>query len=372
MSDPSKLSGVRTHAPIWFQNLIAPFAFGHLAVASFIVISGYCLQLSLFSSGNGRIKSIPNFLWRRAKRILPPYYGCLFISTWVAINVTSRIKGMPFEMYLPVNTPTILAHVFLIHNWSVGWMYKLNGVLWSIAIEAQLYLIFPLIVITLFKFGRWWTMLAATLAAVVVLQYDPGALKLYPWYLPLFVLGMTSAHLAFVPNFLVRSTVLPRLAGFTCFIAVINGISNGWNLPVTDACIGGWVACLCHSGTVGKPSFVVRLFSLRPLVALGAFSYSLYLIHHPIQQLLFWYRPGWANDEVGKLTYFMESLPVILLGAWLFSLVFERPFMSRRRKNSVNKGPRIVALPLVSAIPSHSAGEEADASAPHIPATVSP
>jgi peptidoglycan/LPS O-acetylase OafA/YrhL len=354
MSDPSKLAGRHSQAPLWFQNWIAPFAYGHLAVASFIVISGYCLQLSLFSNGNGRIKSIPVFFWRRAKRILPPYYGCLAISTWVALNITSKIHGMPFEMYLPANSETIWAHVLLIHNWSLAWMYKINGVLWSIAIEAQLYLLFPLFVASFAKFGRFLTLAMAVLAAWITLQDDPGALKLYTWFLPLFVTGMAAANLAFVPNILVRSTFLPRLVGLGCFVTLLYGIAHDWSLPATDACVGGWIAALCLSGTIGKPSPLVRLFALKPLVALGAFSYSLYLIHHPIQQLLYWYRPVWVVDEVTTMKYLLQSLPVILLGAWLFSLVFERPFIGHRNKKKAAKNPRTVTVPLVTAAATES------------------
>jgi peptidoglycan/LPS O-acetylase OafA/YrhL len=354
MSDPSHLAGKASKAPLWFQNWIAPFAYGHVAVASFIVISGYCLQLSLFAGkpgtpGNGRIKSLPVFFWRRCRRILPPYYGCLAISTWVALNITSHIPGMPFAMYLPANSQTIWAHILLVHNWSLDWMYKINGVLWSIAIEFQLYIVFPLIIWSLAKFGRFITMGIAAAAAWVVLQDDPGALKLYPWYLPLFVMGIIAAHLVFRPNFLVQSTFIPRLVGLGCFVAGIYGIRHGWNLPATDVCIGAWVACLCHVGTIGKRSPVVRLFSLKPLVILGTFSYSLYLIHHPMQQMLYWYRPAWVVDEVTTMKYFLESLPVILIGAWLFSLVFERPFMSSRRKRVRNKSGRAVSIPLVTA-----------------------
>jgi peptidoglycan/LPS O-acetylase OafA/YrhL len=354
MSDPSKLAGRKSTAPVWFQNWIYPFSFGHLAVASFIVISGFCLQLSLFSQsggkGDGRINSIPIFFWRRAKRILPPYYGCLAISTWVAINITTHIPGMPFEMYLPANSATIWAHVLLVHNWSLEWMYKINGVLWSIAIEAQLYVLFPFIVASIGKFGRLLTLAMAGMAAWCTLQDDPGALKLYTWYLPLFVTGMVSAHLAYKPNFLVRSTLLPRLAGVGSFAATCYAVKNNWSLPATDLCVGTWVACVCHVGTVGKPSPVVRLFSLWPLVALGTFSYSLYLMHHPIQQLLFWYRPRWVVDEVTTMKYLLERLPVILLGSWVFSLVFERPFMNRsKKKKPAPRGSKTVVAPLVTA-----------------------
>jgi peptidoglycan/LPS O-acetylase OafA/YrhL len=329
MSDPSNLAGRASTAPLWFQRLIAPFAYGHIAVAAFIVISGFCLQLSLFGGGDGRIKSAKKFFTRRARRILPAYYGCLAVSLAVAVYITPQLHGMPFEMYVPATRENVLAHLFLVHNFSPQWMYKLNGVLWSISIEAQLYILLPLIVAGFFKIGRWWT------------------LKLYSWYLPLFALGMASAHLIYRPH--------PRIglrAGIGRLLAVIGtvltlvGILRGWLLPVTDAFVGLAVASLCYYGTVDRPTPTVRFLSTKPLVILGGFSYSLYLMHHPIQQVIYWLKPAGIITEPAIFAYLVATLPVIVLVAWLFSLVFERPFIGKKIKADPRNDFVPVNLPL--------------------------
>src|SRR5207253_7690819 len=61
MIDPSHLSGTKSTAPEWLQTLIHPFWYGHLAVAAFIVLSGYCLQTSLFGGRDGRIHKYGKF-----------------------------------------------------------------------------------------------------------------------------------------------------------------------------------------------------------------------------------------------------------------------------------------------------------------------
>jgi peptidoglycan/LPS O-acetylase OafA/YrhL len=347
MSDPSNLAGKASTAPIWFQRLTAPFAFGHLAVAAFIVISGFCLQLSLFGGGDGRIRSAKHFFSRRARRILPAYYGCLALSLAVAVYVTPKLHGMPFEMYGPVTRENVLAHLLLIHNFSPAWMYKLNGVLWSISIEAQLYILFPLIVAGFFRIGRWWTLALASIAAIVVLFTVPDALKLYSWFLPLFALGMASAHLIYRPHPRIglRAGVAKLIAGVST-IFCLYGLVRGWLLPVTDALAGLAVASLCYYGTVDRPTIAVRLLSARPLVALGAFSYSLYLMHHPIQQVVYWLRPGSVVGEAAVFGYLMATLPIILFGAWLFSLVFERPFIGKKIRSDRRTEFVPVSLPL--------------------------
>jgi peptidoglycan/LPS O-acetylase OafA/YrhL len=347
MSDPSYLAGKASTAPIWFQRLASPFAFGHLAVAAFIVISGFCLQLSLFGGGDGRIRSAKRFFVRRALRILPAYYGCLAASLLVALYVTPKLRGMPFELYIPATRENVLAHLFLVHNLSPAWMYKLNGVLWSISIEAQLYLLFPLIVAGFFRIGRWWTLSLASIAAAVVLFTVPEALKLYSWFLPLFALGMASAHLVYRPHPRIglRAGIAKLLAGSAVVLCAI-GLVRGWILPVSDVLCGIAVASLCYYGTIGRPTVTVRFLSSKVLVALGAFSYSLYLMHHPIQQVLFWLKPASVVGAAAIFAYLLATLPVILAGAWLFSLVFERPFLGKKLRRDPRTDFVPVCLPL--------------------------
>ena len=54
-------------------------------------------------------------------------------------------------------------------------------------------------------------------------------------------------------------------------------------------------------------------------------------MHHPILQALYVYRPTWVKGSVVEMGYcLLIALPIILVGTWLFSLAFERPFMSKK------------------------------------------
>ncbi|MER3495584.1 MAG: hypothetical protein C4320_01405, partial [Armatimonadota bacterium] len=292
MADWRFSQGKSSTSPEWLRALMAPFTHGHLAVAAFIVISGFCLQYALFrpssAGAEGRMRGTGRFFRRRALRILPAYYGSLVLSVLVTATVTTRMAGsQPFDTYLPLDSSTLLSHIFLVHNLSINWMYKLNGALWSIAIEAQLYLLFPMLVRTIWRRGR-----RATLFGSAALTVRPGATKLYFWFLPLFVVGMVAAHLAFRPH--PRRGILPRVA---TLLASVLGLAT-WgavlgNLPIaaSDLLFGGLIACVCYAMTVQPGRWGERLLSIRPLFALGGFSYSLYLIHSPLQQVLWVLRP---------------------------------------------------------------------------------
>jgi len=328
--DPRLLEGKST-SPQWLQSLMAPFTHGHLAVAAFIVLSGFCLQLSLFNGKDGRIHDLKRFFQRRAWRILPAYYACLVVSVFVCIWVTQFQKGLPYSQYVPVTRENLVAHVLMVHNLSPDWMYKINGVLWSIAIEAQLYLVFPVFVWLLFKVGRVGMVGLGTLLAFGALTIFPVATKLYPWYMPLFCVGMVAAHFAYRPN--LRVGVQPRLASvmFWLFVVGIGFTAGLKSLIPSDVLVGLAVACLVYLGAVAPWLRLPGTFGWRPLIKLGAFSYSLYLMHHPILQALFVHKPQWIKGDPMEMAYCLAvALPVILLGTWLFSLAFERPFIAKK------------------------------------------
>jgi peptidoglycan/LPS O-acetylase OafA/YrhL len=239
-------------------------------------------------------------------------------------------------------------------------MYKINGVLWSIAIEIQLYLIFPFFVWLLFKVGRVGLIGLSSLAAILFLTLLPVSTKLYPWFIPLFCVGMAAAHFAYRPN--VRFGTQPRFASvlfWACLIGV--GLTAGLkSLIPSDALIGLAVACLIYLGAIAPWLRLPGTFGWKPLIRLGGFSYSLYLMHHPILQVLFVYKPSWVKGDALEMAYCVViALPLILLGTWLFSLAFERPFIAkkagtRQMDNADDYTPVALPLKTLGATPTYS------------------
>lgn len=325
--------------PRWLAWLMAPLWYGHLAVAAFIVLSGFCLQLSLYSRTNGRLANRREFFRRRCRRILPPYYACLAFSLVVVWLVTSRQKGMPWAQYVPVTWDNLMAHVLMIHNLRPDWMYKINGVLWSIAIEFQLYLFFPLLVGLLIDRGR--LALLGTVASVVAvpLLFIPGSHKLYLWYAPLFALGMVAAHLGLHPR--LRRPAPGVLAVAATVFGGLCIASIGWTkaLWIRDSLGGLAIASLLTLGILTPRGVVMRLLSLRWIVFAGTISYSLYLFHHPILQIVTVLQPLGGVETVGRFVYLVAfGIPAALGGAYLSYRAFERPFLSSARVSASNDG----------------------------------
>ena len=359
MVDPSTMVGRPSTAPLWMQRLSWPFLHGHVAVALFIVVSGFSLGLgTLQGGGNGTVASLSSFFKRRAWRILPAYYASLLVSAIVAWKITPRFPYPPFTLYLPLNRDTLLSHLFLVHNLVPGWMLKINGVLWTVAAEAQLYLAFPLLARLQNSRGRGmlllaglliWAGLQGALTPVFAAKgiVSPSYLRL--WYVFLFTVGMAGAHLAYRPPLWTgRPSPWLGVIGWIALFSALVALALTRLYAVSDVPFGIALACLCALGAVGGGGRLVRFFGLRPLAWLGGISYSLYLMHHPVEQIVYALRPAFVEGSGGLLAWLLGvGLPLMLLVAWLFSLGFERPFL-RRRSRRAPRGRRIVpgVLPL--------------------------
>lgn len=319
-------------SPAWLAWITTPLWYGHLAVAAFIVISGFCLQLALYGRGGGQLLDVRAFFVRRCRRILPPYYACLALSLVVVYFVTRHQQGLPWSQYLPVTTTNVLAHVLMIHNFSPEWMYKINGVLWSISIEFQLYFLFPILVALLWKRGPYVMLGLCCIFSGAMLLLFPVAEKLYVWYLPLFALGMAGAKLVFDPR-APRPNV--QHVGFIAAIFLVLGAwAVSWTKSIVpaDCLMGVGTAALLMYGKLALNSPITRLLASKPLSGVGKFSYSLYLVHHPLLQIMFVTRPAIVSTPPREFVYLLiVGLPIIFYCCYLFYRAFEKPFISAPR-----------------------------------------
>jgi peptidoglycan/LPS O-acetylase OafA/YrhL len=343
MVDAKFLDSGKSIATPLLHNLMAPFWHGHLAVAAFIVLSGYSLQYGLYQRGDGRVYGLGKFFKRRAMRILPAYYACLAFSYYVCQSVTiPNGANLPFRNYVPITNDSLWAHILMVHNWSPDWMYKINGVLWSIGIEAQLYLLFPFLILLMQKGSPLWLLITVTIPTILVVYLVPGAGKTYSWFAILFVFGMMAAHFSYRPSLMIgpkaKSGIFLSVVGAIATIAIVtynlNQGKTAADTPIlisSDIAFGLSTATFLYAATVAPGSWIERFFSAKWMVSIGIFSYSLYLLHHPILQIFYVNKPAFILGSENTMLYLLVvALPVILLVSWLFSLVFERPFVKSR------------------------------------------
>jgi peptidoglycan/LPS O-acetylase OafA/YrhL len=275
--------------------------YGRIAVGIFIVLSGYCLMLPVVRSITGQLSgSWLDYFKRRARRILPPYYAALVLSLLLFLLVPAALSptmGLHWNEAQPAFTPgVLLSHGLLLHNLKHDWLYKINGVMWSVATEWQIYFFFPFLLLLPIgkRFGLPLTVVTAFAVGLaphyLLHRYLDGAV---PWYLGLFALGMAGAAIGFSkqPSLIVWREKLPW--GLLCLglIAVFASKRSVWedyHAWIVDALIGAVTACLliyctqCLTRAKNTQPLILQLLDSRWAVVLGTFSYSLYLVHAPL------------------------------------------------------------------------------------------
>ncbi|HXK20172.1 MAG TPA: acyltransferase [Polyangiaceae bacterium] len=325
------------------------FAYGHEAVAIFIVLSGYCLMLPLVRKDPARLQiAFGRFVKRRAKRILPPYFAAVVGSMALLASVPLLRRsgsGTIWDDSLPGLEPgSLVSHALVVHNWFPKYAYQLNGPLWSVASEWQIYFFFPLVLLPLWRrLGMPGALLGAAALGYAPLWFAPaGARVAIPWYLLLFTFGMAAASIGFAFHELERRlrtrVAWGWLSGGLWLACVVfsNVAATLWFSlkPLVDPLIGlSTAALLTHltrQGIAGRRSRLLTLLESPPLVALGHFSYSLYLTHLPVLALCYFGLRGLKLSGASL----MLGLPLLgglasLVVAYAFHLVFERPFMKR-------------------------------------------
>jgi peptidoglycan/LPS O-acetylase OafA/YrhL len=332
---------------IFTYSLVA----GHLAVTVFIVISGFCLALPVLANGDKLRGGSKTFFKRRVLRILPAYYGsvalCLALIYTVIGEPTGTLWDVPITVKWPGVTGTaIVSHLLLLQDLFAT--SKINYVLWSIAVEWHIYFLFPVIVWCWARYGpKWVVPVAMVLGYALRIGFaSTRVARASPQYVGMFTLGMLAAYVtqSSREEYVRLRERLPW--GWIAAIAflVTCGLTRywGWSLaverfPVLDFPVGVMAACLLVVAS-RETSPWAHVFSWKPIVFMGTFSYSVYLVHAPLLQLLWQYvvRPIGLGDDACFYFLMTVGFAAVLAGAYVFFRAFELPFMrspvARRRE----------------------------------------
>jgi peptidoglycan/LPS O-acetylase OafA/YrhL len=316
--------------------------FGHLAVVVFIVLSGYSLAIGPARRG-WQLGGVPRFLGRRAWRILPPYWAALAFSLAIAWTIVPQPgEGVPTARS---------AVVFGLLLQDVTGSPSPNGAFWSIAIEAHLYLVLPLMLLLRRRRGPVTVLVAVGLPALAVAVLGPfvPAVALFDRFVPqmavLFALGVVTAGVTAAPG--VHGRPWGRYAVLAALppLLLIALAGTPWTVDHffwVDLLAGPAIAFLLVGVASGRTVRTVRLLDGAPLRKLGAFSYSLYLVHAPIvvavHHLL---TKGQVPEGVPTLLVLLGVAATLSVGfAWLFASVFELPFQRHRSARALREAIR--------------------------------
>jgi peptidoglycan/LPS O-acetylase OafA/YrhL len=335
-----EIDGLRAVAVIpviLFHASFSTFSGGFVGVDVFFVISGYLITTIILSEMEQGTFSLVNFYERRARRILPALFLVMLVSlpfAWLWM-LPSDMKDFSQSL---VAVSTFSSNILFLHEsgyWDAASEMKPLLHTWSLAVEEQYYVLFPLFLMIMWHFRKRWILGSFLLVAgISLVTAQWGA---YHKPSPTFYLLPTrgwelaiGAGIAFY--FLYRKQAIRTLLSHKIvdeMLGLLGLLLIGYAVFTFDETIP-FPSLYALVPTIGtgliilfssSQTMIGRFLSTKPLVAIGLISYSAYLWHQP---LLVFTRHR-TLTEPSELTFaIMASLSIPL--AYLSWQYVEKPF----------------------------------------------
>lgn len=334
----NSIDGLRAVAVVAVLAFHADLGFasgGFLGVSLFFTLSGYLITTLLLRehAADGTI-SIRRFYARRWRRLIPSAWICIagVLAAWLVWSA-SQLRELPGDA---------LAALGNVANWRFAFSERSYQDLfigqpsplahfWSLAIEEQFYAVMPLIAILCLRRSRRTLvlvvgalLLASVAANILTADRDLVYNGTHTRAAELLVGVLLAIYAPRVGRVVSGALGWAALAGFGALVATTS-VTSAWlyngGLPAFSLIS----AALVVAAIAPLGSSLTRLLALRPLVAIGRWSYALYLVHWPIFLALDSERTGLS---LWPLLAVRTSLALAV--AALVTTVVERPIRTRR------------------------------------------
>jgi peptidoglycan/LPS O-acetylase OafA/YrhL len=328
---------------------------GFAGVDVFFVISGYLIASQLYAEAETGSFSLLRFYERRARRILPA-----LLATLVASSAAAALLFYPREL-VAFTTSAIAAALFCanLHFQAMGDYFAPAADtvpllhLWSLGIEEQFYIAFPLLLAAVMKLNRRsrdaasrapisaplgaalaFLLVVSVAASQALIAASPGAAFFSAPSRAFELLIGCMLALPRVPSPSALGARLASLAGAGCLAGTFALFDRSTPFPGLFAlvpCLA--TAAIIWSGGAAAPAPVSRLLALRPLVLIGRLSYSLYLVHWPV--LVFGKR---LLPHAEPMSFAVGAALVSLALAIVSYQLVEQPFRRRGEARPAGRG----------------------------------
>lgn len=329
--DIDGLRAIAVVAVILSHAGLPSLAGGFIGVDVFFVISGYLITSILLSEMKHGTYSLVGFYERRARRILPGLLLVIAVTTpfaWFLMFPDFRENfGQSVVATLLFSNNLLLAKTS--GYWALESSFKPLLHTWSLGVEEQFYIAFPLLLALIWRFGARAQISVLTCLAILSFGISEFGWRHYPaasFYLPItraweLMIGCLCAY------------HVPRQRAWDGGLALLGLAAIVGSIFAFDAHTPSpsWFMAIPTLGTAlvilfNRPTFIAhRVLSLKPVVAVGLISYSAYLWHQPLFSLT---RVAMTEQPGVAL---MLGLSALSLGlAWATWRFVETPFRTRR------------------------------------------
>ena len=337
------LSAIFYHAQLSVLDFKV-FKGGYIGVDIFFVISGYLItSLMLKELEINKNFSFTGFYERRCRRILPVLFFIILIFlplAWMYMLPSAFVDFAKSILYSIGFGSNFYFHYSGLEYGGIEAMYKPFLHTWSLSVEEQYYIIFPIFLFFIFKYFNKYLFQILTLVLVTSFLFAEWGSKNYisetfyfihsrMWEL---LAGSILAYLEIKKGVRSQNKILNELLPilglfFIMFFIIlnddkINHPSFKTFFPVIGTCLFIWFS--------KKEILLGKVMSSKPFVSIGLISYSLYLWHYPI----FSFIRITETTQGNILIKFLVILIIISLSIFTYFII-EKPF--RDKKKNKNK-----------------------------------
>jgi peptidoglycan/LPS O-acetylase OafA/YrhL len=342
------------------------FPGGWIGPELFFVLSGYLITTLLLdrTDADRRRLSLGDFWMRRAKRLYP---ALLFLVATV-ISLVALLDALHNSSVATVSPTSLVSeataalayysnwHLMSAHVGYFGASTSLFKHTWSLAIEEQFYLLWPLVFVAIRRTRRWRAVglavavggaAASSLAAALSVSRASLDTVYYSTQTNAFHL-LIGVALAFAAHGWtpgppairrLRLAPLPAAAVIGLFVEVASGSSGAprmWMLKGGEVALDLAAATLIAALVYGNPrSWLSRALNLRPVVWVGAISYGIYLWHYPLAVLVTPADTGLPRAILVLVLLAVTLAAAALSHAWVEVIVRETLIGSPRIRRSL-------------------------------------
>ncbi|MER9255079.1 acyltransferase [Mesorhizobium sp. M0598] len=336
--DISGLRAVAVVPVVLYHAGFSAISGGFIGVDIFFVISGFLITSDIIERIKNDTFSLVEFYHRRVRRIFPALFamlGACFVIAWFVLPPGEFISFSKSAIAAALSG----ANVFFYRNTdyftaAAGSLPLLHT--WSLAVEEQFYLLWPLALMILMAWLRPWALIivsALGVASIAAGQYwlpvdQPFVFYMLPtraWELLLGGIIALPSVKAMAARLERRPAEIAALAGLALIVASLFIIDSDTPFPGLSAlgpCIG---AALLIAAGIRHQTAVSRALSVSPAAFVGLISYSLYLWHWPLLVFLGIYKN--RNLFVSERVSIVVAALLISTLSWRF---VERPFRQKQ------------------------------------------
>ena len=320
-----------------------PFKGGFIGVDIFFVISGYLITSiilkELITTGSFSFK---HFYERRIRRILPALLFVMLVSlpfTWMYLLPSIFIDFSKSILYSLGFGSNFYFHYSGQQYGAESGLFKPFLHTWSLSVEEQFYILFPIVLLITFKYFRKYLVHILILGFVISLGLAEWTSRNYPsasfyflhtrmWEL---LAGSILAYYEITKGYRSENKTLNLILPFTGLILIGHSIlffndkmfhPSFYTLsPIIGVCLIIWFS--------SKNELTTKILSTKLFVGVGLISYSLYLWHYPIFTFI-----KITGLVMGNMTHKLLLIPILLICCSVISYHFvEKPF--RNKENNI-------------------------------------